>query len=85
MSTQGRQVAKTAALIAGGAVVGAGLGLLFAPQTGVETRRQVKHYAKRAQVQATRFGQQIKAGVDHTLQYGKSMMAKKEPTQSEAA
>jgi gas vesicle protein len=85
MSTQGRQAAKVAALIAGGAVIGAGLGLLFAPQTGVETRRQVKHYAKRAQVGATRFGQKVKAGMDQTLEYGKSFMAKKEPAPPQAA
>ena len=34
MSDQGRQVAKVAALVAGGAVIGAGIGLLFAPQAG---------------------------------------------------
>ena len=38
MSDQGRQVAKVAALVAGGAVIGAGIGLLFAPQTGTESQ-----------------------------------------------
>lgn len=47
MSDQGRQVAKVAALVAGGAVIGAGIGLLFAPQTGAETRRDVGRYSKR--------------------------------------
>ncbi len=85
MSTQGRQAARVAALIAGGAVVGAGLGLLYAPQAGVETRRQLKHYAKRAQVQATRIGRKVKNGVDQTVEYGKSMVVKKQPARPEAA
>lgn len=85
MSTQGRQVAMTAALITGGAVVGAGIGLLFAPQTGVETRRQINHYAKRAQVQASRFSRKVKSGMDQTIEYGKSVMAKNETPHSEAA
>ena len=85
MSTQGRQAAKVAALVAGGAVIGAGLGLLFAPQPGVETRRQIKHYAKRAQVGATEIGRKVKAGMDQTIEYGKSFVAKKEPARPEAA
>ena len=48
MSDQGRQVAKVAALVAGGAVIGAGIGLLFAPQAGADTRRDVGRYAKKA-------------------------------------
>ena len=60
---QGRQVAKVAALVAGGAVIGAGIGLLFAPQTGAETRRDVGRYAKKAQLQATRWSRTVQSGV----------------------
>ena len=78
MSTQGQQAAKVAALVAGGAVIGAGLGILFAPKSGAETRRTVRHFAKRAQIHATRFGRRVKAGMEQAVQSGKSLMGKRE-------
>ena len=48
MSTKGREAAKIAAIIGGGAVVGAALGVLLAPKSGAETRRDVARYAKSA-------------------------------------
>jgi gas vesicle protein len=63
MSEQGKHVAKAAAFIAGGAVIGAGLGLLFAPQTGSETRRSISRYARKAQAQTNRWGRAVKSGV----------------------
>jgi len=54
MSHEGKQVARWAALVAGSAVVGAGIGLLLAPQTGTETRREIARYAKKAQIQSSR-------------------------------
>jgi gas vesicle protein len=79
MAVQGRQVAKAAALIAGGAVVGAGLGLLFAPQSGVETRHLLRRQAKRAQIQTTRFGRKVKNGIGQAVERGKALV-KKEAT-----
>lgn len=63
--------AKVTAMVAGGAVIGAGLGLLLAPQSGLETRRQIRHYAKRAQVQATRLSRSVKAGFERAVEQGK--------------
>ena len=76
MSDQGRQVAKVAALVAGGAVIGAGIGLLFAPQTGTETRRDVGRYAKKAQLQATRWSRTVKSGVKDVMERSKSLTRK---------
>ncbi len=69
MSEQGKQVAKVAVMIAGGAVVGAGLGLLFAPKSGVQTRRDISRYAKKAQVQALRLGRSVQSGVKEVMNH----------------
>jgi gas vesicle protein len=76
MSDQGRQAAKVAALVAGGAVIGAGIGLLFAPQTGAETRRDVGRYAKKAQLQATRWSRTVQSGVKEVMDRSKSLVRK---------
>jgi gas vesicle protein len=76
MSDQGRQVAKVAALVAGGAVIGAGIGLLFAPQAGAETRREVGRYAKKARLQATRWSRTVQSGVKDVMDRSKSLVRK---------
>lgn len=78
MSDQGRQVARVAALVAGGAVFGAGIGLLFAPQTGSETRRDVCRYAKKAQLQATRWSRSVQSGVKEVVGRSKALIQKGE-------
>ena len=80
MSDQGHQVAKVAALVAGGAVIGAGIGLLFAPQAGAETRRDVGRYAKKAQVQATRWSRTVQSGVKEVMDRSKSLVRKDDQT-----
>ena len=76
MSDQGRQAVKVAALMAGGAVIGAGIGLLFAPQTGAETRRDVGRYAKKARLQATRWSRTVQSGVKEAMDRSKSLIRK---------
>src|SRR5690349_116939 len=74
MSNEGKQVARWTALVAGSAVVGAGIGLLFAPQTGTETRREIARYAKRAQLQATRWSRAVQSGVKEVMDRTKRPM-----------
>lgn len=78
MSDQGRQAVKVAALVAGGAAIGAGLGLLFAPQTGAETRRGVGRYAKKAQLQATRWSRTVQSGLKEAMDRNKPHLGKEE-------
>ena len=76
MLDQGYQATKVAALVAGGAVFGAGIGLLFAPQTGKETRREVGRYAKKAQLQPTRWNRTVQSGVKELMDRSKSLVRK---------
>jgi gas vesicle protein len=78
MSIQGRQVATVAALVAGGAVIGTGIGLLFAPQAGADTRRGVGRYAKKAQVQAARWSRTVQSGVKEVIDRRMSRIRKDE-------
>jgi gas vesicle protein len=78
MSEQGKQAAKVAAMIAGGAVIGAGLGILFAPKAGAETRRDIGRYAKKAQVQATRWGRSVQSGVKEVMNRSKQLVQHRE-------
>ncbi|WP_447977296.1 YtxH domain-containing protein [Candidatus Nitrospira bockiana] len=74
--------AKVAALVAGGAVLGAGIGLLLAPQPGADTRRQIRHYAKRMQVEATRLGRSVRAGYERAVEQGKLFQEHKRPIEA---
>jgi gas vesicle protein len=76
MSNQRRQAAKAAALVAGGAVIGAGIGLLFAPQAGADTRRGVSRYAKKAQLNATRWSRTVQSGVKEVIDRRLSRISK---------
>ena len=80
---------KLAAMVAGAAVVGAGVGLLYSPQTGEETRRQIgdyaKRYAKRTQEEATRLGRSMKVHVDRAIEYGRANLPKRDKVATIAA
>lgn len=70
-----KSVAKIAALITGGALIGAGVSLLYAPQAGTETRRMIRNRTKEAKFEATRLAHRVKQGVDRV----KKVVAKKVP------
>jgi gas vesicle protein len=74
MSNEAKQAARWAALVAGSAVVGAGIGLLFAPQAGTDTRREIARYAKKAQLQATRWSRAVQSGLKEVMDRTKRPM-----------
>jgi gas vesicle protein len=86
MSDQRNKVTTVASLVAGGAVIGAGIGLLFAPKTGSETRRDVGRYAKKAKLQTTRWSRAVQSGVKEVMDRRKlSSQTDDERPQIEAA
>jgi gas vesicle protein len=74
MSNEAKQAARWAAVVAGSAAVGAGIGLLFAPQTGTETRRDIARYAKKAQLQANRLSRAVQSGMKEVMDRTKRPM-----------
>ena len=57
-----------------GGLSGAVVALLFAPQTGTETRREIARYAKKAQIQATRWSRAVQSGVKEVMDRNKRPM-----------
>jgi gas vesicle protein len=60
----------TGAFLAG-AVIGAGIALLLAPQPGSETRDKLREYAKRAKEDLMERGQEAKATLTTAVERGK--------------
>lgn len=48
MEDRDKKIAAAALLVFAGGVIGAGLALLFAPQSGTRTRKDILRYSKRA-------------------------------------
>jgi gas vesicle protein len=60
----------TAAFLAG-ALIGAGVALLLAPQSGAETRGMLRDYAGRAKDELKQRGQEVKSTLDSAMERGK--------------
>ncbi len=52
MQERENKVAAAGLLIVAGGIIGAGLALLYAPQSGRKTRRDITRYAKKTKVRA---------------------------------
>ncbi len=70
-----RQVLTMSAMVVGGMVVGAGLGMLFAPHSGRVTRGQIQVHVHKAQDQMTHMGGRVMQQVDSVLEKGKHMLS----------
>ena len=60
----------TAAFVAG-ALIGAGVALLLAPQSGTDTRNLLRDYAERAKDELKERGKEAKATLDSAIERGK--------------
>ena len=77
MSKQGKQAAKVASVITGGAVIGAAIGLLLAPQTGSATRRDIKRYAKKTHVRAVCWGRSVQSSVKEVMDWSRELVQRR--------
>jgi gas vesicle protein len=70
--------AQTVALaFLGGAVAGVVAGILLAPKSGEETRRDLKRYARRAEEEVLEMAKEARAALDETIERGKQFIAEK--------
>jgi gas vesicle protein len=67
-----------------GAIVGVVAGVLLAPKSGEETRRQLKGYARKAEEEVIEAAKEVRAAVDDTIERGKEFVAEKK-AEAEAA
>jgi gas vesicle protein len=61
----------------GGAMVGAMVGILFAPKSGAETRRTIKDYADKTEDEIIEKAKEARAALDETIERGKHYMEEK--------
>src|SRR2546428_5068967 len=60
-----------------GAIIGAGAALLFAPQTGAETRKLLRDYAEKAEEEIRGRLPEAQALLDSAIQEGKDLVDRK--------
>jgi gas vesicle protein len=57
-----------------GGLVGAGVALLLAPQSGKETRQKIKEQADDAKEKAAKYAEEVKSKVTSTVEKGKELV-----------
>ena len=61
----------------GGAILGAAAGLLLAPKSGRDTRKELKKYANKVSKEVTDVAQRTKAGFEAAVEKGRSLLESK--------
>jgi gas vesicle protein len=79
MDNQGSKYSSETVTLAflGGALAGVVAGLLLAPKTGEETRRDLKGYARKAEEEVLEKAKEARAALDETIERGKHFFAEK--------
>jgi gas vesicle protein len=73
----GSAVRTIALAFIGGAILGGAAGLLLAPKTGRETRKELKQYANKVSKEVTDVAQRTKAGFEAAVEKGRSLLESK--------
>ncbi|MDD2897198.1 MAG: YtxH domain-containing protein [Desulfuromonadaceae bacterium] len=68
MEERDKKIAAAALLIVAGGVIGAGLALLFAPQSGTRTRNDILRYSKKARNRADEVVEDLAANVSNLVE-----------------
>ncbi len=68
MEDREKKMAAAALLILAGGVIGAGLALLFAPQSGERTRKDLARYARKAKRRADEVADDVSATVSELVE-----------------
>ncbi len=61
----------------GGAIAGAVAGILLAPRSGEETRRELSRYARKAEEEVIEKANEARAVLDEVIERGKHFMSEK--------
>jgi gas vesicle protein len=61
----------------GGAIAGIVAGILLAPKSGEETRRELKGYARKTEEDSIEKAKEARAALDETIERGKRYVAEK--------
>jgi gas vesicle protein len=76
MEENGASNHKTMTLLfIGGAVLGAVAGMLFAPKSGKDMRKEFKHYATKVKKDVAVTAQRTKAGIEAALEKGRMRLS----------
>ena len=73
----GSTVRTIALAFIGGAILGGAAGLLLAPKTGRETRKELKQYANKVSKEVADVAQRTKAGFEAAVEKGRSLLESK--------
>lgn len=68
----------------GGAIAGVIAGILLAPKSGAETRRELKGYARKAEEEVLEKAKEARAALDDMIERGKQFVAEKRTDVEEA-
>jgi gas vesicle protein len=68
MEDKDKKIAAAALLVIAGGVIGAGVALLFAPQSGDRTRKDILRYSKKARKRADDVADDLAANVSNLVE-----------------